>query len=84
MEWLNLFKDFFGLNVPLAICILVALGIYNIFSKLLEERRKDYDMTFKSQARLIEVLNKTILIEIREYLIWKNCLITKGGRIKWE
>ena len=60
MEWLNLFKDFFGLNVPLAICILVALGIYNIFSKLLEERRKDYDMTFKSQARLIEVLNKTI------------------------
>lgn len=60
MEWLNLFKDFFGLNVPLAICILVALGIYNIFSKLLEERCKDYDMTFKSQARLIEVLNKTI------------------------
>ena len=60
MEWLNLFKDFFGLNVPLAICILVALGIYNIFSKLLKERRKDYDMTFKSQARLIEELNKTI------------------------
>lgn len=60
MEWLNLFKDFFGLDVPLAICILVALGIYNIFSKLLEERRKDYDMTFKSQARLIEELNKTI------------------------
>lgn len=60
MEWLNLFKDFFGFNVPLAICILVAIGIYNLFSKLQEERRKDYDITFKSQARLIKELNKTI------------------------
>ena len=60
MEWLNLFKDFFWFNVPLAICILVALGIYNLFSKLQEERRKDYDITFKSQARLIKELNKTI------------------------
>ena len=55
-----MFKDFFGFNVPLAICIIGALGIYNLFSKLQEERRKDYETTFKSQARLIEELNKII------------------------
>lgn len=73
-------KEFFGYDVPLGVCIIVALGAYYFVFKLQEERRKDYKTTFNSQAKVIEELNK---IEIRELTIQKKCFIIKGGRIIW-
>ncbi len=54
-------KEFFVYNVPLGVCIIVALGFYHFFVKLQDERRKDYEITFKNQAKLIEDLNGMIV-----------------------
>ena len=61
MNMIGSLKEFFGYNVPLGVCIIVALGAYHFVFKLQEERRKDYETTFNSQAKVIEELNKIIV-----------------------
>ncbi len=39
----------------------MALGAYHFIFKLQEERRKDYETTFNSQAKVIEEINKIIV-----------------------
>lgn len=53
-EILKLFQQFFSFPVPLGVCAVVSVLIVYLFSKLQENRRNDYELSYKQQTRIID------------------------------
>ena len=52
-EILKLFQQFFSFPVPLGVCAVVSVLVVYLFSKLQENRRNDYELSYKQQTRII-------------------------------
>lgn len=53
-EILKLFQQFFSFPVPLGVCAVVSVLVVYLFSKLQENRRNDYELSYKQQTRIID------------------------------
>jgi len=53
-------KEFFGYDVPLGVCIIVALGAYHFVFKLQEERWKDGKIMRRPLAVKLRLLKSSI------------------------